>query len=67
MSRYDVLMCVDISKATKNIHASSSILYTFYRLIAQAICLYFDIVESLHTPMLASPLRFLVCCNMKSA
>ena len=41
-------MCVDISKATKNVHASSRRLYTFCSLIVQEIHAYFEIVESLH-------------------
>ena len=48
MSRYNVLMCGDMSKATKNVHASSSISYTLCMLIAQVICAYFEIVVSLH-------------------
>ena len=67
MSRYNVLICVDMSKATENFHASSSSSYTFCRLIAQAIHAYFEIFKSLHAPMLASLLRSLVCCNTGSA
>ena len=67
MSRYDVLLCVDMSKATKNVHASSSSSYTFCRFISQSICAYFEIVELLHAPTLASPPRYLVCCNMRAA
>ena len=37
MSRYNVLMCADMSKATKKIHVSSSRSYNFCRLIAQEI------------------------------
>ena len=48
MSRYEVLMCVDMSKATENVHTSSSSSYTFCRLIVQEIHAYFEIVESLH-------------------
>ena len=55
-------MCVDISKATKNVHASSSRLYTLCKLIMQEIRAYFENVELLHVPMLASTLRSLVFC-----
>ena len=67
MSSYNVLMCVDMSKATKNIHVSSSRSYTFCRLIAQEIRAYFEIVESLNAPMMASPLQSLVCCNTRAS
>ena len=44
MSRYEVLLCGDMSKATKNVHASSISSYTFFRLIVQSIRAYFEIV-----------------------
>ena len=60
MSKYDMLMCVDMYKATKKVHTYSSSSYTFCRLIAKAIRANFVILESLHAPMLDSPMRSLV-------
>ena len=55
-SRYNMLMCFDISMATENVHTYSSRSETFCGLTAQEIRAYLVIVVSLFEPMVASPL-----------
>ena len=67
MSRYDVLMCVDMSMATKTFLSSLSRSKTFFWLKAQEIHAYLVIAISLFDLMIYSPLRSFVECNTLSA
>ena len=52
-----MLICVDMSMATENVHDSSSRLETFCRLTAQAIHAYLVLVVSVLETMVAISLR----------